>query len=240
MSTTGEESSTHWWMPWLPPPAFALDCLAALPEPPQAVQLTDPAFDYDPATDDLESRFSKPWALDITSAGRRRTWRLSRIWLPGPDDGPADILAYLEAERDVQDLRFPPACLDYYAEQVGNAVQTIRTTLHEKDMLTRPPLKHWTPQAIDLWEQGNSWGSAGVAVLQSALPYPFTGILDYSLDNRPAHRLLYHYASLLAMRHPRKAYRWYRALIFMNPYDDIGVRSDVRSAQRWLAPGVMA
>jgi hypothetical protein len=52
------------------------------------------------------------------------------------------------------------------------------------------------------------------------------------LDNRPAHRILYAYASLLARRHPRKAAPWFRAMVYLNPPDNMGARFTVPGGPR--------
>ena len=35
---------------------------------------------------------------------------------------------------------------------------------------------------------------------------------------------MYAYASLLQFKHPRKARNWFRAMVFINPPDNMGVR----------------
>ena len=78
--------------------------------------------------------------------------------------------------------------------------------------------------------QALEWAQAGVVVLQQSLPWPFTGVLPYSVDdNRPAHRALFAYARILYAQSPRKAKQWFRAMVYANPMDNMGARAFVNS-----------
>ncbi len=70
-----------------------------------------------------------------------------------------------------------------------------------------------------------SWATAGMCVLQQSLPYPFRGVLLYGdLDNRSAHRLVFAYATLLRLKHPRKAAPWFTTMVYFNPMENMGAR----------------
>ncbi|WP_329020304.1 hypothetical protein [Streptomyces sp. NBC_01601] len=74
-------------------------------------------------------------------------------------------------------------------------------------------------------EAALSWAAAGVCVLQQSLPYPFGDVLPYGeVDNRPAHRVVYAYATLLQLKHPRKAAAWFTAMVYFSPMDNMGAR----------------
>lgn len=87
----------------------------------------------------------------------------------------------------------------------------------------------WEPAAGEVdpvrFATAIDWAAAGICVLQQSLPWPFMAVLPYAVaDNRPAHRLLYAYALLTAHQHPRKAAKWFKAMYFMNPDDNMGAR----------------
>ena len=74
-----------------------------------------------------------------------------------------------------------------------------------------------TPELDSQWfEDALARVEAGVCVIQLSLPWPFADCLTWGwIDNRPAHRLMYAYASLLQFKHPRKARKWFRAMVFI-------------------------
>jgi hypothetical protein len=107
-----------------------------------------------------------------------------------------------------------PRCLDayvmeaYVAAGLGDGEDPAEADIDDEDL-----------------DEALAWAEAGVCVLQQSLPWPFTDCLPYSeLDNRPTHRVLYAYASLLGRRHPRKAMPWFRAMVYLNPPDNMGAR----------------
>ncbi|WP_371591802.1 hypothetical protein [Streptomyces virginiae] len=59
----------------------------------------------------------------------------------------------------------------------------------------------------------------------AVLPHPFQDVLLYDdNDNRPAHRILFAYASLLNLKDPTAAAPWFTALVYLNPPDNLGAR----------------
>ncbi|CAM5468224.1 hypothetical protein [Streptomyces avidinii] len=74
-------------------------------------------------------------------------------------------------------------------------------------------------------DEALAWAAAGVCVLQQSLPQPFHDVLLYGdTDNRPAHRILFAYASLLKLKDPGAAGPWFTALVHLNPPDNVGAR----------------
>lgn len=115
-----------------------------------------------------------------------------------------------------------PRCLDAFADHAQHIAGP--DTFDEHDP---------TPIDPDTLDEALQWAEAGVCVLQASLPWPFLDFLLYSeLDNRPAHRILGTYAHLLSRKHPRKAGRWWRAMVFLNPPDNMGARFLAPRGQR--------
>jgi hypothetical protein len=73
-------------------------------------------------------------------------------------------------------------------------------------------------------------------VIQLSPSWPFVDCLPWGwIDNRPTHRLMYAYASLLQYKHPHKARKWFRTTLFMNPPNNMGVRFHLMPQSKALA-----
>ena len=216
------EEAPDWSMPWVPPTGrVAQAALAALDRPILAWQ-QDFGFDAAEYYAEFPSNEMSPLEREVAKLGERPTWRLERLWYPHEESGPEELAAYETACRDVNGVLLAPRCLDAFADHAQ-----LIAGLDTADDGDPAPID---PEALD---EALQWAEAGVCVLQASLPWPFLDFLLYGeLDNRPAHRILCTYAQLLSRKHPRKADRWWRAMVFLNPPDNMGARFLARRGQR--------
>ncbi|MEN3308961.1 MAG: hypothetical protein V7603_5163 [Micromonosporaceae bacterium] len=199
-------------MPWMPPTTpLACEALAALDRP--LVAWRDIGeFDSDDFYSDYPPGEISKLEREVRKLGMRRVWRMERIWQPSAEDPAAESAAYERGCRQVGGVMIVPRCLDDYV------VQAYRAADLDDDPDADPEVCGDLDAALD-------WAQAGICVLQQSLPWPFFDVLPYGqLDNRPAHRLLYAYAMLLRHRQPRKAGTWFRAMVYLNPNDNMGAR----------------
>jgi hypothetical protein len=207
------DETPPWAMPWVRPSGdIARAVLAKLDRP---LRVWQTGFDFD-----AEEYYTQFQASEISSAerkvretGRRMEWRMERVWQPDEESPDAEIKIYETGRRLVDDVTLNPRCLDDYV----TIAYDFAGYLDGEPPAERPPASRLASAL--------AWSEAGVCVLQQSLPWPFIDCLPYNeLDNRPAHRLLYVYARLLATEHPRKAQQLFRAMLFMNPPDNMGAR----------------
>jgi hypothetical protein len=147
----------------------------------------------------------------VEAAGARPEWRLEQVPLIDAEDSTEQKQAYEKACVTVDGYLLAPRSLDAYT-MLANQFANIE------------------PNSPDAHMDGDvdyalAWTTAGVCVLQQSLPFPFNGVLRYAYtDHRSAHRLLFTHALLLRQRHPRKAAVWFRALVYLDPNDNLGAR----------------
>ncbi|MDT0485240.1 hypothetical protein [Streptomyces doebereineriae] len=217
-------------MPWLTPTDLASEALEKLDRPLLAwmqdpkVHMFDSAAHYAEYADEPGglSRLER----EIAKLSPRPEWEMERVWSPDEETDEAYDAAYEEACVTIGGHRLHPRDLDAYtsiayelADLADQDEEFDPNDVESKDDLVRGDL-----------DAGLGWAAAGVCVLQQSLPYPFRDVLPYGcLDNRPAHRLVYAYASLLQLKHPRKAAVWFTAMVYFSPMDNMGAR--------FLAPG---
>lgn len=210
----GLDQPPPWVLPWLAPTGqITRAALAALDRPILAWENDD--FDAADFYSQFPAEEMNPLQRDVAALGERPTWRLERVWLPDEESTAAEAAAYDRQCREIDGVLLAPRCLDAYVTQAYQAAGLIES---DDD----PVHADIDPEDLDL---ALEWAAAGVCVLQQSLPWPFQDMLLYAeLDNRPAHRILYAYAALLARRHPRKAAPWWRAMVYLNPPDNLGAR----------------
>lgn len=213
MFVTRLAEAPDWSMPWVAPTGrITQAALAALDRPLLAWQ--DSEFDAAEYYAQFPPKEMSPVEREVAKLGERPTWRLERLWLPNEESGHEELDAYETACRDVNGVMLAPRCLDAFAEQAQ-----LVAGLNISDEDDPVPI---APRNLN---EALAWAEAGICVLQASLPWPFLDFLLYGeLDNRPAHRILCTYAELLSRKHPRKAARWWRALVFLNPPDNVGAR----------------
>jgi hypothetical protein len=216
-----------WSLPWVPPTGRIIQAaLAALDRPILAWQQD---FDFDAARyyADYPPEEMSPVEREVAELGERPTWRLERLWYPHTESSPEERDAYESACRDIDGVLLAPRCLDAFAD-------------HAQHIAGPDAFDEHDPAPIDpaAAQEALQWARAGICVLQASLPWPFLDFLLYSeIDNRPAHRILATYAQLLSHTNPREANRWWRAMVFLNPPDNMGARflvdqDQVRQDQR--------
>lgn len=202
-----------WVMPWMPPTGTVTQqALCALDRP--LLAWPNGEFDAEEYYAGFPANEISALERDVRKLGTRPAWRMECVWFPD-DEAPAEeTAAYETACRNVAGRMIMPRCLDAYVmEAYGAAGLGDGEDPVDADI---------DGQALD---EALAWAEAGVCVLQQSLPWPFMDCLPYAeLDNRPAHRVLYAYASLLSRRHPRKAALWFRSMVFSNPPDNMGAR----------------
>ncbi|MEU7802574.1 hypothetical protein AB0B10_25275 [Micromonospora arborensis] len=201
-----------WIMPWVPPTApVAQEALTALDRPLMAWRDFG-EFDSDDFYSDYPPREISQLEREVRKLGMRRVWRMERVWQPDAETPDAESEAHQRASRQVGGALIVPRCLDDYVMQAYRAAD-----------LGDDPVASLGARA-DL-DEALEWAQAGICVLQQSLPWPFVDVLRYALlDNRPAHRVLYAYATLLHHRQPRKAGSWFRAMVYLDPNDNLGAR----------------
>ncbi|OEJ23253.1 hypothetical protein AR457_00515 [Streptomyces agglomeratus] len=218
-------------MPWLAPTGkLTVEALSKLDRPLLAWAPESQAYLFDSAdfyadyTD--EPGGMSPLEKKIAKLPPRREWKMERVWTPHEESDEEHEHAHEKASVTIGGRLLHPRDLDAYAtfayEYAG---------LEDEDDFTdaedgTPGLQRVTGDLT----RALAWAAAGVCVLQQSLPHPFRDVMLYGeTDNRPAHRILFAYASLLRIKHPRKAAPWFTALVYLNPMDNVGAR--------FLAPG---
>ena len=202
-----------WAMPWVPPTGrLTQEAMRVLDRP--LLAWPNGEFDAEEYYEDFPASEISTLEREVRKLGTRPAWRMERVWLPDGEQAEDETAAFEAACRDVAGRSIMPRCLDAYvmeayaAAGLGDGEDPANADLDDNDL-----------------DEALAWAEAGVCVLQQSLPWPFTDCLPYSeLDNRPAHRILYAYASLLSRRHPRKAAPWFRAMVYYNPPDNMGAR----------------
>ncbi len=213
--------AADWAMPWIPPTdPLTREVLTKLGSPLTAAT-TGEVFDVP----DFYSQFtrSEMSALErqVEAVGARPEWRLEEVALIDAEDSEEQKQAYEAACVKVDGYLMVPRCLDAYtalAYQVAD--------------FDAEPDSPDAKAAGDL-DYALAWTRAGVSVLQQSLPYPFTGVLHYGcLDHRSAHRLLFAHALLLRQRRSKQAASWFRAMVYLDPNDNLGARYCVSAGRR--------
>ncbi|OBK38608.1 hypothetical protein A5658_03555 [Mycobacterium sp. 1245111.1] len=219
----GMDDTPKWAMPWVKPGALAQRVLAVLPAPLRACA-TGFTFDaeefyatcYD---EDEPPRRLSPAEKSIRGLGERMEWRIERVWALDDESTSEEIAAYEKGFTTVAGCGINPRCLDDYSVRAWEVLATIGYDDDDPDWELGADA-----ESLEVHSAALEWAQAGVVVLQQSLPWPFVDVLPYSInDNRPAHRVLYAYASLLAMKSMRQAKPWFRAMLYMNPNDNLGI-----------------
>lgn len=206
-------------MPWLAPGLIARQALAVLSYPLHACQ-TGTYFDADEFFEALanERRLTK-LEKEIRAAGDRLEWRLERVWALDDESTSEERAAYESAVKNIGRHSINPRCLDDYVTLAYDLVASIG--MHEDNPDWRLSSD---PEEVAVYEEALDWARAGVVLLQQSLPFPFTGVLPWDVnDNRPAHRAMFVYALLTAAKSQTRAKPWFRAMLYMNPNDNMGV-----------------
>lgn len=215
----GMDETPKWAIPWLPPGPVAQQALAVLPFPLRACQ-TGTYFDPDDCYEERPAREMKAVEKAIRDLGERLEWRLERVWALDEESSPEDAAAYEKATKCISGQYVNPRCLDDYVQHAWDLAETVGLDEEDPDPKLKPG-----PETAEVYRAALDWAQAGVVVLQQSLPWPFTEVLPWAInDNRPAHRALFAYAWLLAVRSKRQAKPWFRAMLYMNPIDNMGVR----------------
>lgn len=220
-----------WSAPWIPPTAdLARSALAALDRPLAAWPLGtefDPDEFYNPAENPMS-----PLERQIRHLGPRVEWRTELILQPDEESTQAEVALYEGRIVTVGGHRINPRCLDDYTAIAYQTAEAAGWVDPEEDDGEAPSDRG---AALDVDPAGFAaaldWAAAGICVLQESLPWPFMDCLPYAvIDNRPAHRLLYAHALLTEHSHPRRAARLFKAMVFMNPNDQMGARFHLRQS----------
>ncbi|MDQ1052034.1 hypothetical protein [Streptomyces sp. V4I2] len=217
-------------MPWLTPTGLAVEALEKLDRPLLA-WMQDPKLHMFDSAAHYAEYADEPGGLSrlerkIAKLPPRPEWEMERVWSPDEETDEAYDAAYDKACITIGGRRLHPRDLDAYtviayelADLADQDEEFDPNDVESEDDLVRGDL-----------EAALAWAAAGVCVLQQSLPYPFRDVLPYGpIDNRPAHRLVYAYANLLQLKHPRKAAAWFTAMVYFSPLDNMGAR--------FLAPG---
>lgn len=218
--TFGMTETPPWAMPWISPGPIARQALAVLPYPLRACE-TGCYFDVDLCYEQwAEVRRLKAVEKAIRDLGDRLEWRLERVWGLDSESTSEEYEAYEKSAKVVGGCYINPRCLDDYVTQAYALMESIGMDEDNPDWkLDRDP------ETTAVWQAALNWAEAGVVVLQQSLPWPFTGVMPWKVnDNRPAHRALFAYASILDAKSRRKAKPWFTAMLYMNPDDNMGVR----------------
>lgn len=224
----GMTETPAWVMPWLTPGTVARQALAAMPYPLRACET---GFTFDPDSfegygDDyllVEGAAKKRIRAvekSMRDLGERLEWRFERIWALDEESTPEEVAAYEKSAKPVAGRYINPRCLDDYVIHAYQLMESIG--MHEDN----PDWELGTDtKSATVYQDALDWAQAAVVVLQQSLPWPFTGVLPYpQIDNRPVHRALFAYALLLDAKSKRNAKPWFRAMLYMNPEDNMGAR----------------
>ncbi|MDQ1042148.1 hypothetical protein [Streptomyces sp. V4I2] len=212
-------------MPWLAPAGLAVEALAKLDRPLLA-WMRDPEFHlFDSAAHYTEYE-EEPGGLSrlekkIAKLPPRPEWAMERVWTPDAESGEAYEAAYEKACVTIGGHLLHPRDFDAYT-----AIAYKLADLTDRDGDFDPDdLENEADLVRGDLEAALSWAAAGVCVLQQSLPYPFRDVLPYGdTDNRPAHRLVFAYASLLRLKNPRQSAAWFTAMVYFSPMDNMGAR----------------
>lgn len=231
----GSSAPPHWAAPLISPTDLARSALAALDRP-----LAAWAMDSDFYPDEFylgrydcdEERQLTPVEREITAVGDRVEWRIECVVKPQEESLPETVEAYQAGVVKVGGHFINPKCLDDYttlAYEFAEAAGWIDPEEDPDSYYGTSDPEDDAESVLDVDPLGFSaaieWASAGICVLQQSLPQPFQDCLPYAvLDNRSAHRLMYAYAILTSFRDRQQAERWFKALVFMNPDDNMGAR----------------
>jgi hypothetical protein len=212
------DETPPWSIPWIAPTSdVARSALAALDRP---LRAWSTGFYFDP--DDFYSGADRPLLpveRKVRAAGPRVEWRTECVHLPDEESSAAESAEYESRIVTVEGFRINPRCLDDYTTIAYQYASRAGWADPEDGGDDDPDVES------PVFNTALEWAAAGVCVLQQSLPWPFMDCLPYAvIDNRPAHRILYAYASLLAGKHPRLAAKWFRSLVFINPPDNMGAR----------------
>lgn len=213
--------AADWAMPWIPPTdPITCAALAAVDRPLSAVA-TGEQFDAAEFYSQFERSKISKLERQVGAAGARPEWRLEDVALIDEEDSDEEKAAYEAACVEVDGYLLMPRSLDAYT-MLAYQIAAFDDEPDAPDALVTGDLDH-----------ALAWARAGVCLLQQSLPYPFTGVLRYGyVDHRSAHRLLFAYALLLRHRRPRQAAPWFRAMIYLDPNDNLGAQSFVSAGKR--------
>ena len=213
-------------LPWLRPTgAVAAEALAALDRP-LGFWMQDPELDWFDSAAHYAEYEDEPGGLSrlekkIAQLPARPLWEMERVWLPDTESSPEDDEAYADACVTIAGRLLHPRCLDAYVSIAYN----LADLRDEDDGVDAEACSPGLDVVAGDLDAALEWAGAGVCVLQQSMPFPFRDVLPYGeIDNRSAHRVLFAYASLLRLKHPRKAAPWFTALVYANPMDNLGAR----------------
>ncbi|MFK0016356.1 hypothetical protein [Streptomyces sp. NPDC091027] len=223
LETQEAQAAAQGVMPWLPPTGkLTLQALRKLDRPLLAWAPDFEAYRFDSAA--YYAQFAdeglSPLEQHIAALPPRRGWKLERVWAPDADSGDTHVDEYEKASVTIGGRRLHPRDLDTYA-----ALAYEYAGLPEEDDFSAPDDDLALDDLTGDLDTALAWAAAGVCVLQQSLPHPFQDVLLYGdNDNRPAHRILFAYASLLKLKDPTAAAPWFTALVYLNPPDNLGAR----------------
>lgn len=199
-------------MPWLRAAGDITELVRAKLDRPLAAWTGTSSHDLYDANDHIEER-PTPLEKKIAALAPRPMWRMERIWLPDTESSSAETDAYEQACVEIDGRLLHIRCLDAYTQLAYSSAG-----LHDGEGIDEDGVPGDLEEALE-------WAEAGVWLIQQSLPFPFRDVLQYSpIDDRPAIRLIFAYASLLRAKSPRKATPWFTALVYMDPEDRIGAR----------------
>ncbi|MFE3105221.1 hypothetical protein [Nocardia tengchongensis] len=209
-------------MPWLSPTGFvAQEALDQLDRPLLAWR-TGESFDADLFYSDWDSGPLTAPEREAKKLGERPEWRMERVWLPDGEESEQERKDYNAGCREIAGMWLHPRCLDAYAD----IAYAIAGSDDDPDIAP-------ADEDCEALTGALQWAEAGICVLQQSLPFPFLDCLNYrELDNRPAHRIVFAYASILHRLRPRKALPWFRAQVYMSPDDGLGARFYFSTSKR--------
>lgn len=232
----GSSAPPEWAAPLIPVTDLARSALAALDRPLAAWRMDSYFYpeEFYAGVHVLDDELDPLTSIEreITALGDRVEWRFECVFQPHEESLPETVEAYEAGVAKVGGRFINPKCLDDYTALAYGLAEAAGWIDPEED----PDSYYGTEDpdddaesVLDVDPRGFSaalrWASAGIYVLQQSLPQPFLDCLPYAvLGNRPAHRLMYAYALLTALKDRKQAERWFKALVFMNPDDNMGAR----------------
>ncbi|MEV6421659.1 hypothetical protein [Streptomyces sp. NPDC051662] len=200
-------------MPWLRATGEIAELVKAELDRPLAAAVGSTEHDLFDADSYYDEERRTPLEKKIAALAARPMWRMERVWLPDSETDPEETEAYDQACVEIDGRLLHLRCLDAYTELAYSTAG-----LHEGEDFAQDGVPGDLLEALD-------WAEAGVWLIQQSLPFPFRDVLQYgAIDNRPAIRMVFAYATLLRAKSPRKATPWFRALVYMDPEDRIGAR----------------
>jgi hypothetical protein len=206
-------NAADWAMPWIPPTdPLTREVLSKLGSPLTAAA-TGEGFDVPEFYNQFTQREISALERQVEAVGARPEWRLEDVALIDAEDSDERKQAYEDACVTIDGYRIVPRSLAAYTMLAYQAA--------DFDGEADSP----DAKAVGDLDYALAWTRAGLSVLQQSLPYPFTGVLRYAhVDHRSAHRLLLAHALVLRQRHPREAVAWLRAMVYLDPNDNLGAR----------------